>query len=58
MCFRTRSYTYYPLLSQEQFALEYVVHDFLTQFCGRTTDPEKADFFYLPVIRDVCPDPM
>jgi hypothetical protein len=29
------------------------VYDFLTQFCGRTMDPEEADFFYLPVIRDV-----
>ena len=38
---------------QEQFALELVVHDFLTQFCGRTLDPENADFFYLPIIRDV-----
>ena len=39
--------------TQEQFALEYVVHDFFTQFCGRTADPEEADFFYLPIIRDV-----
>ena len=36
----------------EQFSLEYVVTDFLTQFCGRTNDPEEADFFYLPLIRD------
>lgn len=38
---------------QEQFALEFVVTDFLTQFCGRTMDPEEADFFYLPLTRDV-----
>ena len=37
---------------QEQFALEFVVTDFLTQFCGRTMDPEEADFFYLPLTRD------
>ena len=37
----------------EQFALEYVVYDFFTQFCGRTHDPEEADYFYLPIVRDV-----
>jgi hypothetical protein len=37
----------------EQFSLEYVIHDYLTQFCGRTYNPEEADFFYLPIIRDV-----
>lgn len=37
----------------EQFALEYVVYDYFTQFCGRTYDPEDADFFYLPVIREI-----
>ena len=36
----------------EQFALEYIIHDFFTQFCGRTERPEEADFFYLPLIRD------
>jgi len=36
----------------EQFALEYVFHDFFTQFCGRTDNPEEADFFYLPIVRD------
>jgi hypothetical protein len=36
----------------EQFSLEYVFYDFLTQFCGRTYNPEEADFFYLPLIRD------
>jgi hypothetical protein len=36
----------------EQYALEYIVHDFFTQFCGRTRDPEAADFFYLPIVRD------
>ena len=36
----------------EQFALEYIINDFFTQFCGRTYDPTLADFFYLPLIRD------
>lgn len=36
----------------EQFSLEYIMYDFFTQFCGRTFDPQKADFFYLPLIRD------
>jgi hypothetical protein len=36
----------------EQFALEYIMYDFFTQFCGRTTNPEDADFFYLPLVRD------
>ena len=36
----------------EQFALEYIVQDFFTQFCGRTYSPAEADFFYLPIIRD------
>jgi hypothetical protein len=36
----------------EQFALEYIIHDFFTQFCGRTRDPVEADFFYLPLVRD------
>ena len=26
--------------------------DFLSQFCGRTYNPEEADYFYLPIIRD------
>ncbi|KAJ1440515.1 exostosin family-domain-containing protein [Ochromonadaceae sp. CCMP2298] len=37
----------------EQFALEYIVHDFLSQHCARTLDPTTADFFYLPIIREV-----
>jgi hypothetical protein len=37
----------------EQFALEYVVLDFLTQFCGRTYNPKEADYFYLPIVRDI-----
>jgi hypothetical protein len=36
----------------EQFSLEYIFNDYFTQFCGRTYDPEEADFFYLPLIRD------
>ena len=36
----------------EQFALEYIINDFFTQFCGRTYDPSLADFFYLPLTRD------
>lgn len=37
----------------EQFALEYVVYDFFTQFCGRTYNAEEADYFYLPIVRDI-----
>jgi len=37
----------------EQFALEYVMYDHFTRFCGRTLVPEEADFFYLPIIRDL-----
>lgn len=37
----------------EQFALEYVLFDYFTQFCGRTHDPSQADFFYLPIIREI-----
>jgi Exostosin family len=37
----------------EQFALEYVLYDFFTQFCGRTSNPEEADYFYLPIVRDI-----
>ena len=29
------------------------MQDFFTQFCGRTLDPLQADFFYLPIVRDV-----
>lgn len=36
----------------EQFSLEYIMNDFFTKFCGRTLDPEEADFFYLPLVRD------
>jgi len=36
----------------EQFALEYVIYDFFTKFCGRTYNPEEADYFYLPIVRD------
>lgn len=36
----------------EQFSLEYIIHDFFTKFCGRTHNPDEADFFYLPIIRD------
>lgn len=37
----------------EQFSLEFIVHDFFTQFCGRTHNPIEADYFYLPIIRDI-----
>lgn len=36
----------------EQFSLEYIMYDFFSQFCGRTYNPEEADFFYLPIVRD------
>ena len=29
------------------------MYDFFTSFCGRTLDPSSADYFYLPVIRDI-----
>eukprot|EP01033_Poteriospumella_lacustris_P015687 gene15687-11227_t len=28
------------------------MYDFFSQFCGRTYNPEEADFFYLPIVRD------
>ena len=37
----------------EQFALEYIIFDYFTQHCGRTSDPDEADFFYLPIIREI-----
>ena len=37
----------------EQFSLELIVYDYFSQFCGRTLDPEEADYFYLPIARDV-----
>jgi hypothetical protein len=36
----------------EQFSLEYIINDFFLGFCGRTYDPNEADFFYLPLVRD------
>lgn len=36
----------------EQFSLEYIMYDFFSQFCGRTHNPQDADFFYLPIVRD------
>lgn len=36
----------------EQFSLEYILYDFFTQFCGRTYNPDEADYFYMPIIRD------
>lgn len=36
----------------EQFALEYIILDFFSNFCGRTMNPDEADFFYLPIVRD------
>mmetsp|Transcript_28061 Transcript_28061/g.47194 ORF Transcript_28061/g.47194 Transcript_28061/m.47194 type:complete len:683 (+) Transcript_28061:66-2114(+) len=37
----------------EQFSLEYIVYDYFTQHCGRTSNPEEADYFYLPIIREI-----
>ncbi len=37
----------------EQFALEYIVYDYFHSFCARTYNPEEADFFYLPIIREI-----
>jgi hypothetical protein len=36
----------------EQFSLEYIILDFFSKFCGRTNNPDEADFFYLPIVRD------
>ena len=37
----------------EQFSLEYIVYDYFSQFCGRTMNPDEADYFYIPMIRCV-----
>lgn len=37
----------------EQFSLEYIVYDYFTQHCGRTRNPDEADYFYLPIIREI-----
>jgi hypothetical protein len=37
----------------EQFALEYILYDHFLTHCGRTWDPEEADYFYLPIIREI-----
>ena len=50
---RNRTYHVCQKCIYEQFALEYVVFDFFTQFCGRTHLPDEADFFYLPIVRDI-----
>merc|ERR1712054_308855 len=36
----------------EQFSLEYIIEDFFINTCARTFDPEEADYFYLPLLRD------
>lgn len=36
----------------EQFSLEYIIYDFFVNFCGRTSNPYEADFFYIPMVRD------
>lgn len=37
----------------EQFSLEYIVYDYFMNHCARTANPEEADFFYLPIIREI-----
>jgi hypothetical protein len=37
----------------EQFSLEYILLDFFSLFCGRTYNPNEADYFYLPVVREI-----
>ena len=37
----------------EQFSLEYIIYDYFSQFCGRTMNPDEADYFYIPMMRDV-----
>jgi hypothetical protein len=50
---RNKTYHICKKCIYEQFALEYIIYDFFTQFCGRTSDPRDADFFYLPIVRDI-----
>lgn len=37
----------------EQFSLEYIVYDYFVKHCARTTNPAEANFFYLPIIREI-----
>ena len=37
----------------EQFSLEYIVYDYFVKHCARTMNPAEADFFYLPIIREI-----
>ena len=37
----------------EQFLLEYIIYDYFSQFCARTMNPDEADYFYIPMMRDV-----
>jgi hypothetical protein len=36
----------------EQFALEYIIYDYFTQFCGRTLFPEEAGTIYVLMLSD------
>ena len=36
----------------EQFSLEYILYDFFTQSCVRTLNPDDADYYYMPMLRD------
>ena len=36
-----------------QFALEYVLFDFFSKFCGRTTNPDEADYYFVPLVPDI-----
>ena len=37
----------------ESLSLEYVMYDYFTTFCGRVKNPNDADFFYLPIAREI-----
>lgn len=50
---KDRSYHICRKCIWEQFALEYIIYDYFTQFCGRVYNPNHADFFYLPIVREI-----
>lgn len=50
---RNNSYHVCKKCIYEQFSLEYIIYDHFTLHASRTYDPNQADFFYLPIIRDV-----
>ena len=39
--------------SQQQYSLGLIVYNYFNHFCGRTLNPDEADYFYLPQSDDV-----